>query len=268
MNKLLLVLVSTLLATAASADVPVGGFRGQSPALRNPDIMALVMRRDAGDPRKGYAVLSEYTRVPYIGMLGAERLEITRWVPRMYIYRVEQTGERTFRFIPLRVSGGALQGDPAYPVFGTLTMARGGSDIRGAVLTRYDKGGTSPAETITFDGHVSSTWQDWVSAEFFASHDATGGDYFHKRVNTVLRPDHTALLAQPDITGEYQFTETVPGIWLATARGPQATGQSLMETRIGVFIDIVNWKPFFRTNELLMINPDDARDVGFYYQRH
>jgi hypothetical protein len=35
-----------------------------------------------------------------------------------------------------------------------------------------------------------------------------------------------------------------------------------------VFIDIVNWKPFFTTDELLLVNPDDAKDVGFYYERH
>jgi hypothetical protein len=35
-----------------------------------------------------------------------------------------------------------------------------------------------------------------------------------------------------------------------------------------VFIDIVNWKPKFTTEELMLINPDDATDVGFYYEKH
>jgi hypothetical protein len=265
-HALFLALAASLLAVSAHADLPEGSFRGRTPALRGDDVMALIVRRDAGDARKGYAVLSEYTRVPYIP--GPERLEITRWVPRMYIFRVEETSAHHYAFRPLHVSGaGALELDNGYSHAGELVTVHGGDNLIGAVLTRYDKTSLVPAETITFDGNVSSTWQPYVAAEFFASHDATGGDYFHHRVNTVLRPDHVGVFSQPDITGDFRFTEAVPGIWLLTPLGA-VTGQNLVATRIAVFIDIVNWKPFFTTNELMLINPDNARDVGFYYQRH
>ena len=35
-----------------------------------------------------------------------------------------------------------------------------------------------------------------------------------------------------------------------------------------VFFDIVNWKLFRTTNEALLIDPDNARNVGFFYERH
>ena len=63
------------------------------------------------------------------------------------------------------------------------------------------------------------------------------------------------------------IAERAPGIFVFTPRG-QVTGANQVASRVGVFVDIVNWKPFFTTDELLLINPDDARDLGFYYERH
>ncbi len=268
MNKklpLVALLAVSLLASAASAAIPEGSFRGTTPQLRGGDIMALLVRRDAGDATKGYAVLSEYTRVPFIP--GPERLEIARWVPRMYVFRVEETAAGRFAFKPLRVSAsGGLETDPGYTNFGQLSLPRNGR-MDGATLTRYDKGSMMIAETVTFDGRVSSTWEPYVAGDFFGSHDATGGDYFHNAVNAVLGADRVATFSQPAIEGRFQMTETVPFIWTLAPLGA-VKGANLVTTRIGVFIDIVNWKPFFTTNELLLVNPDDARDVGFYYQRH
>lgn len=266
MKSLPLALAATLLAATAFAAVPEGSFRGTTPALRGGDVMALIVRQDPGNPRAGYAVLSEYTRVPYIP--GPERLEITRWVPRMHFFRVEEIAAKRYAFKPMRVSaGGALEIDPGYLNSGALTTVAGGDNLDGAVLTRYDKGSVMVAETITFDGKVSSTWQPYVAGNFFGSRDVTGGDYFHKAVNAVLGEDRVAAFAQPEIEGRFAMTEVAPDIFTFAAKGA-VKGADKVVTRIGVFIDIVNWKPFFRTNELLMINPDDAKDVGFYYQRH
>ncbi|MDX6769150.1 MAG: hypothetical protein SF051_06430 [Elusimicrobiota bacterium] len=253
----------SLLASAAAAAVPEGSFRGTTPQLRGGDVMALIVRRDPADARKGYAILSEYTRVPFIP--GPERIEITRWVPRMYAFRVEETAEGRFDFKPLRVGASGVEVDGGYAHFGRLTLSRGRMD--GATLTRYDRGSVMVAETIIFDGRVSSTWEGFVAGDFFGSQDPTGGDYFHKAVNATLGEDRVATFSQPEIEGRFQMTEVAPFIWTLTPLG-QVKGADRVTTRIGVFIDIVNWKPFFTTNEFLLINPDDARDVGFYYQRH
>ena len=89
-NSLLALLAAALLAPAASADVIEGSFNASSPLLRNSDVLALLVRRDPSNPKAGYAVLAEYTRLPFIP--GPERLQVARWVPRLFAYRVEETG--------------------------------------------------------------------------------------------------------------------------------------------------------------------------------
>lgn len=251
--KILLALAVSLLA-----QLPGGSYKGASPRLKNDDVMALLVRGD-------YAVLAEYTRLRFIP--GPERLEITNWVPRAYFYRVEPAGDKRYALKPIRVSAsGELEADPGYLVTPLLTLKKKGS-LDGAVLSRYDKGSAFAAETITFDGKLSSTWEDYVPGDYFGSKDSTGNDYLHKAVNTVLKPDMTAEFAQDEIKGAFAIAQKAPGVFTFQAKG-QALGAEKVTTRVGVFIDIVNWKPFFTTDELLLINPDDARDVGFYYERH
>lgn len=263
-RSLLLALTLVTLASAAHADVPEGSFGGSSPRLSGPDIMGFLIRQDPANPREGYALLAEYDRLPYIP--GPERLEITRWIPRMYAYKVEQTGQNTFAMKPLRVSpAGQLEVDPGYANFGTLTLGRRG--MLDATLTRYEKGSIMIAETVTFAHRISSTWEAYVPGNYFGTKDNSGGDYASSAVNTVLRADKTAAFTQEQVQGEFDIAERAPGIFVFTPRG-QVVGAAQVAGRIGVFVDIVNWKPFFTTDELLLINPDDARDLGFYYERH
>lgn len=267
-NRLALVAVfaASLFSMPAVAAVPEGSFRGSSPVLTGADVMALIIRRDPADARKGYALLAEYTRVPYIP--GPERIELTKWVPRVYAYRVEETATGRFAFKPLRVSAaGSLEVDPGYANFGQLTLARNGR-VEGGTLTRYDRGSVMIAETVTFNGRLSSTWEGYVPGDYFGTKDSSGNDYFHSTVNTVLRPDMTAVFTQREVVGTFSIAERAPGLFVFTPQGANVVGADRVASRIGVFIDIVNWKPFFTTDELLLVNPDDARDVGFYYERH
>ncbi len=263
--KLSLALSALLLAAAAHAgDLPEGSFNGTSALLHGPDVMAFIVRRDAKNPTAGYAVLAEYTRLPFIP--GPERLEIARWVPRLYVYRLEQKTPLVYTVQPLRTNKGEIVPDAGYPVLGELTLAKKGT-MDGATLTRYEKTSALAAEVVTFSGKVSSTWEPYVPGNFFRSKDATGGDYLRKDINTRLGEDKVGDFFQLDFTGKFDFIEKIPGLWTLKAKGPVA-GVDQATDRIGVFIDIVNWRPFFTTKELLLINPDDAKDVGFYYQRH
>ncbi|MEQ1919213.1 MAG: hypothetical protein ABL955_08445 [Elusimicrobiota bacterium] len=261
------ILLAAVLASAAHADpLPVGSWGGASALISGPDVMALIVRQDPVNPTAGYAILAEYTRLPYIP--GPERLEIARWVPRLYIYRVEQIGKLRFAMKPLRVSAaGAIEVDGGYPAVGELSLAKAGTLV-GATLTRFEKGQAAAVETITFEGKVSSTWESWVPGDYFGSKDSTGGDYTHKRVNTRLGKDQSADFFQQDIVGKFNAVEKAPGLFVFTPNGAIAKGADKVVSRIAVFVDIVNWKPFFTTDELLLINPDDAKDVGFYYERH
>ena len=265
-NAILSLLLCTALAASARAGVlPEGSWSGSSALIHGPDVMALLVRKDPKNPTAGYALLAEYTRLPYIP--GPERLEIARWVPRLYVYRVEQIDKLRFALKPLRVSAaGEIEVDGGYPAFGELTLAAKGT-ASGATLTRYEKGSPAVAEVITFAGKVSSTWESYVPGNYFRSKDATGGDYLKKDINTRLGKDKVGDFFQLDFSGKFDFVEKAPGMFTLTAQGP-VVGLNQAAGRIAVFVDIVNWKPFFTTDELLLINPDDAKDVGFYYERH
>lgn len=268
MNNLLRsFVVATVLASAAHAGpIPAGSWGGTSLLISGPDVMALLIKQDPANPTAGYAILAEYTRLPYIP--GPERLEIARWVPRLYIYRVEQIDKLRLAMKPLRVSAaGEIEVDGGYPAFGELTLAKAGTLV-GAAMTRFEKGQAAPVETINFSGKVSSTWEAWVPGDYFGSKDKTGGDYTHKRVNTRLEADKSADFFQQDIVGKFKATEKAPGIFVFAPNGPVLKGADKVTSRLAVFVDIVNWKPIMTTDELLLINPDDAKDVGFYYERH
>jgi hypothetical protein len=72
------------------------------------------------------------------------------------------------------------------------------------------------------------------------------------------------------IKGKYTMTEKLPGMFIFATPKNNNIGDDKVLSRIGVFIDIVNWKSFgiqnFTTDELLMINPENPKDVGFYYE--
>ena len=259
-----LLLVSALTATTKAGALPEGSWSGSSALIHGPDVMALLVRKDPANPTAGYAILAEYTRLPYIP--GPERLEIARWVPRLYVYRMEQIDKLRYSMMPLRVSAaGDIIVDAAAPA-GELTLTAKGT-ASGGTMTRYEKGAATPAEVITFSGKVSSTWESYVPGNFFRSKDATGGDYLKKDINTRLGKDKVGDFFQLDFSGKFDFVEKIPGLFVLVPKGP-VKGVDQAVGRIAVFVDIVNWKPFFTTDELLMINPDDAKDVGFYYERH
>lgn len=264
MNKLILALALALPLSAAAGGLPEGSFKGHTPVVRDPNVMALLIRKDPARPGVSYAVLAEYTRLK--GIPGPERLEITSWIPRMHAFQVEQLSPLRYAFRPLHVVNGELETDGRY-VPGALQLAKPGT-LDGATLTRFDRDSALFAETITFDGRVGSTWEPYVQGNFFWAKDSSGGDYFKKGINTVLSDDQVADFRTADVRGSYQMTEKLPGLWTLSPKGQSLLGADKVTGRIGVFIDIVNWKPLFTTNELLLINPDDARDVGFFYQRH
>jgi hypothetical protein len=255
--------VAALLAQTAFAGLPDGSFKGHTPFVKSPDAMAFLVKTDKSTGEQ-YAILAEYTRV--IGAIGSDRVAITKWVPRLFAYKVTQVRDTRFMLTPLRVGAD-----------GSITTATTGSDylslkkageMKGAILERYDRGSANVVESIKFDAKLGSTWEKLVVGNFFGSHDPTGGDYFHKRVNMTISKDKVASFTQEKIKGEFDVVEHSMGLFTFTPKNANVVGADQVVTRIGVFIDIVNWKPVFTTDELLLVNPDDAKDVGFYYERH
>lgn len=257
--------VSVLFTTASFASLPEGSYKGNTQFVRKPDVMALLIKQDPANKDVSYAILAEYTRIN--GRIGPDRLAITKWVPRMYAYRVEKISDLQYAMKPLHVtaSGEITANGQASPDH--LTLKESGS-LMGAVLTRYEKNSVIVAETIKLNGHLGSTWEKYIPGTFFGTTDSTGGDYFGKGVNLVLSEDKVATFSQEKIKGEFAVAEKAPGLFAFTPIKTDNIGNEDVVSRIGVFIDIVNWKPVFTTDELLLINPDNAKDVGFYYERH
>lgn len=275
MKKFLLAAVAAvLLAVPASAGIPEGSYEGTSPFLKGKNVMAFIIRQDKSNPAHYYAILAEYDRNLLDKPINfpTPRLKVTKWIPRIYIFRLEANGDKKYAVKPLRVSAaGDIETDPGYPVAGELKLEKDGR-MKGATLSRYDKGSALKAEEITFTGHkVSTTWEPYVPGDYFWSTDPTGGDYLHKAVNSKLSADKVAEFTTKDVVGKYDVIEKLPGIFVLRQKQPAAEGdkgREKVEALIGVFIDIVNWKPFFTTDEFILINPDDPAAPGFFYERH
>lgn len=257
---------SVFSATAVFADgLPEGSFKGNTPFVKVPDVMALLIKKDPAQKDVSYAVLAEYTRLN--GRIGPDRIAITKWVPRMHAYRVDKITELQYALKPLVVTAsGAIEANEQVSP-DNLSLSKPNT-LDGAMLTRYEQNSVIVAEKITFNGKLGSTWEKYVSGNFFGSTDSTGGDYMKKDINMSLSKDGVADFFQEKIKGQFSIAETAPGLFSFTPKKSDNIGNEHVLSRIGVFIDIVNWKPFFKTNELLLINPDNAKDVGFYYERH
>lgn len=260
-----LIAVAVLAAAAHAGPIPEGSWG--SSQIRRQDVMALIIKADKDNPTAGWAILAEYTRlhVPIATGLLPERLRVANWVPRIYLFRVGQLDKLRFKLSPVKVgANGGIEVDAAKPA-SELTLAEKGT-LAGGTLLRKENGRED--ETINWRNKISSTWEGYVPGAYFGSKDATGGDYLHKRINTRLGEDKVADFFQTEIKGKFEMTEVAPKIFTFKANGAVEKGADKVLPRIAVFIDIVNWKPFFTTDELMLINTDDAKDVGFYYERH
>ena len=273
MNKSRKILLALAVAVSAAvpgraqffweSDLPEGAFWGASNLLKGSDVMTLVIRKDEANPKAAYAVLAEYTRTPIPP--GPERLKLARWVPRVYAYHLEPVAEKRYALRPLRLQNGEIVFDAE--TSGVLVLDQK-KLLKDAVLTRYEKGSSFIAERITFQTRASSRWEKLVVGQFYGSHDSTGADYLGKAGNMTIAEDGAAEFLQPDVKGSFRLVEKLPRMFVFQPAGGESLGADKILNRIGVFIDIVSWKPFFTTDELLLINPDDAKDVGFYYERH
>ncbi|HXH31573.1 MAG TPA: hypothetical protein VNJ01_12215 [Bacteriovoracaceae bacterium] len=260
--------LSVLSSAAGAALLPEGSFMGRSSLqplrIIDHDVMALLLRKNPKKENSYYAVLAEYDRVP--GTTFSKTSALTKWVPRMAAYQVDKINDLQYAMQPLGVSFlGNIQ--PRNDVNPDLLTLKKANSVNGAIVTRYHRD-SSVRETIKFYGNVGSTWEAYVPGTYFGSTDTTGGDYLKKGINTVLTPEGIAQFDTPEIKGDYTVRSRIDGLFTFIPRAANMHGQDKVEGRIGVFIDIVNWKPVMTTDELLLINPNDETDVGFFYERH
>lgn len=271
--KDLCLVLTTLMFTSlvAQAEITEGAFRGKSTLIKNKlidaDFMALLIQKDPKHANRYYAFLAEYDVVP--GTFITITTAITKWINRMYAYQLDKLSNDVYIMRKLRVSAdGEIYAD-MQEIPDTLRLSQTkGEFMKGTILTRFNKQTKQVEEVINIVGRGHSTWEKFVPGVYFGSTDSTGGDYFHEEVNTEITHEGRALFNMPGIIGEYQMSEQAPKMFTFKSMNEGNVGQEKLAGRIGVFIDIVNWKAAgFTTDELLVINPDNASDVGFYYER-
>ncbi len=263
--KVLMVALTLVSSLSANAALQEGAWKGKSEKTAgfwDNDVMSLLIRKDPNDSSSYYAVLAEYERWP---MIRARKAAIVNWVNRIAAYRITQIDPNNYAMKHLTVSAeGKIVTDEAAGA-DLLTVSS-----NGPVIYRYEKG-SSPQkliETIELKGKVNSTWEPLVVGRYFGSKDSSGADYRHDEYNMEIFNNNTANFFQDDIVGQYAIGEEAPGMFVFKAISASNRGDDKLTNRIGVFIDIVNWKPHFTSDELLLINPENESDVGFYYERH
>lgn len=250
--------------------LPIGSFEATSPQLSGrKDRLVLQVERDPEHTQGYYATLSEYTRqIPaFLGRL-VPSLQMTSWVPRIYPYYVTYLGNDIYQLHVLRVAEDGSLKTASDAAASRLKLGEGTNPMRGAVLTRLDK--DDRAEEILFDGTESvSTWERDIVGNYFLAIDRSGGEYFEKGINATVTSDMMMRLDTDHLMGDYSIRNHAGGLLftLVPVKSRQL-GSSIAKTLIGKGIDIVNWKPFRTTIEILLINPDNPRDVKFFYERH
>jgi hypothetical protein len=282
LKKMCLILAVFAINATSFAELPEGTFTGQSNIVKSsltaPNAMALIIKKDQATGNS-YAILAEYERKPWthfvtalpIGAtIGKEASYLTSWVNRMYIYKVDGSG-MSYKLIPLKVDAdGNIVPMLTMPAV-DLNLKTEGS-LLGAQISRYYA--KNKVELINMNGKypANSTWEDMIPGNYFGSTDSSGGDYTSSDVNTSLFEDGTLNLDLPNTKGTFSLTEKLPGMFVVKSNSSFNKGNDKVAGRIVVFIDIVNWKSLgidrFTTEEMLMINPFNASDVGFYYERH
>lgn len=265
-SRFAVIAAMTLIATTSLAGLPEGAFKANSTQIASPDIMSFLIKKDPNS-QDYYAVLAEYKVSRLASLIQSSR--ITNWIDRLYAYKIKQVSDLSYELLPLEVTtSGEIQADLS-AVASTLTLAKDGS-LKGAVISRDRSEVSAPSEIMRFDGTSSgSTWENFIPSKYLGTTLSNGLDYFNDfSYNLVINRDMTAEFYQENIKGEFDIRENIQGLFFTvTPKSSQVKGLNKVAGRIAYFTDIVNQKPKKTNDEILFINPKNARDIGFYYER-
>ncbi len=270
----------TSFSTVSQADIRENGYKGLSsltPFYSN-HVMSLLIKKDTtADSKSYYAILSEYDILggtDIVAKLGLSRSRhgITKWINRIYAYKVEEVVANVeYRMLPIFVSPTGEIETREDITASVLKLGEKGT-LEGAVISRFDTKSNSVVETIRFDGSdVGSSWEKFIAGKFLGTHKSSGLDYFKNEYNMEITNDRVVHFNQVnEITGDFNLNEKVPDMLFTMtpkSSASEITGLEHVENRIAFFLDIVNQKPRKTNDEILLINPTNPEDIGFYYER-
>lgn len=246
------------------------------------DVMSLIVKHDPARPGLGYLFMAEYDRLVTgsLAQLISRRIPITKWTNRMFLFQMEQSSANVILLRRLVVQGGVIEAEEN--LAGLITLQQAGQ-LQGATLRRFKAGTSEVAEVISVRKEGGSTWEPFVPGHYFGLNKFALTAYFKKSdINTFVSPAGVISFSRSNMAGAFQMNESRPRMFTFSPISMSQAGEGALspisnavvaETRktltkkIGVFIDIMNWKPLMNTNELLIVNPEDPSDIDFYYER-
>lgn len=254
------------ISTADALSLKEGVYRGRS--SRGHTLTLLL--REAPDNKESFnAVLAQYLYPVFND-------EVAFAVPRMYAFRIDRsTDVNAYIMRPLIVDNQneIIVNSEAKASSLKITIDKKGKLVPIIMLQRNMK----KAEKITLNRKPHSTWEDYVYGVYTEGNVL---DYFFDTETALLLPksstisdvEETAIFKNKKTTGEYKIRESqnAPGMFVFTKENENVQGADRVEKKIGVFIDIVNWKHKKEpktTDELLLINPSKPKDVIIYYEK-
>lgn len=264
--KYLVAAAITAFTSASFAQLAQGSFIGKSDkqgSITN-DRMTLLIKKDQTPGSEDYyAILAEYDLLVFS--------KITKWINRMYAYKMVKQSDLIYSMVPLFASS-AGDLEIKYDVQPSALVLKKAGSLEGAILSRSEvQDSTKVVERIKFtDESSGSTWENFIAGKYLGTQKTSGLDYFQDKYNMEITKDGVARFnyEKENIKGDFQIHERIPGVFYTlTPKSNDVKGLSLVQGRIGFFVDIVNQKPKKTNDEFMMINPLKADDIGFYYER-
>lgn len=263
--KYIVLAAITAFSATSFAQLKEGTFSGKNEHQGSftKDHMTLMVKKDLTPGSEDYyAVLAEYD------ILLAS--SITKWIPRMYAYKIVKQSDVLYAMVPLFVTN---QGDLEIKneVANSALVLKTAGTLEGSIFSRVDMKDGKIVERIKFsDKSAGSTWENFIAGKFLGTQKTSGLDYFQEIYNMEISYNNVVRFAyeKENIYGDWDLHEKVPGVFFTlTPKSSNVKGISRTQGRVGLFMDIVNQKPKKTNDEFMMINPYNASDVGFYYER-
>lgn len=264
--KYIVLAAITAFTSTGFAQLAEGTFIGKSDKQSSftKDHMTLMIKKDQTPGSEDYyAILAEYDRLLFSS--------ITKWINRMYAYKMVKQSDLIYTMVPLFATswGDIYANNEVKPSI--LVLAKANS-LEGAILSRSEVTDSAQvAERIKMsDKSAGSTWENFIPGKYLGTQKTSGLDYFADKYNMVISQEGVASFdyKKENIKGDFDIHEKVPGVFYTlTPKSKDVKGLNRVQGRIGFFVDIVNQKPKKTNDEFMMINPMQADDVGFYYER-
>ncbi|AZZ35443.1 hypothetical protein CIK05_01055 [Bdellovibrio sp. qaytius] len=264
--KYIVLAAITTFASASFAQLAQGTFVGKSDKQSSGthDRMTLFVKKDLTPGSQDYyAVLAEYDQL--------FATKITKWINRMYGYKIVKQSDLSYVLVPIFVNNNGDLELKSSANNSVINLQTAGT-LQNAIMTRYDINDASKVEKIALtDKYAGSTWENFIAGKFLGTQKSSGLDYFKNNAynmevsyGNVVTFDYEL----ENIHGQFDLHEKIPGVFFTlTPKSKDVQGLNRTQGRLAFFCDIVNEKPKKTNDEFMMINPYNASDVGFYYER-